>query len=408
MSTFIDPMAFIRGAESARDANWRDAQRELEMRMRESDLARTEASFGLQFPLAKLGAELQTERGNDALGALRTNREFAQFEGRTLQRVAGMAPAERGTLLATELATFAAQANPQQIGNITRFGQTQALNELRAGNVEGAAQILRALPGADTSGAAREVAKWRDPAQYRNADVIKAAGGVPLPNGRVDYNGVQLTPEQFAQLNAERAVKGALADVPKLLAGVSQAQAQRGERQQFVDSQLAPAYAAAGMRLLLDPVTGQTIAVPMGQLGGNAPSFPASAGTPGDPVLTPPDGTTIGVGAPAPVRQQQLSLPPGMTPSTAGAGRGSINPTLPTATPAPAPAQAETWRQVLDRIFSGFNPAMGDAAWIQGDGTAPATPVAPPVVLPAAPQRPIPFIDTSLGVPPTPNLWITR
>jgi hypothetical protein len=317
---FIDFMAFARGAEFANAANWRDVQNDINARTGEARLAQDEATFGLKFPLAQLGAELETERGRAAIEDYKANRGFAKFEADVSRELMGLTPDQRGAVVAQRLAEAAQTATPATMGNLARWAQAQALRELRSGNTQAGYAILRAMPDGDMSEPARQLALWNDPNSYRNPDVIRSGGGEPQPDGTVLYAGVPMLPEQFAQVKRLQATQGSLANVGQVLAPLAAHQQQLDQRAAY-NRDMAAIQEANGMRAVIDPATGQAVYVPIPQV---QPTYHETAGVRYPRPVTAPQTVAPSV---APVTAPQ-TVAPSVAPSVA-----------PAAAPAAAPAQ---------------------------------------------------------------------
>lgn len=308
---YLDLMAFARGAELGNTQNWKDAENDVIQRTREAKLAQDEATFGLNFPLAQQGAGLLKEQGAQQMQALQDNMATAKFTAQALQRMTGMSAPQRAAYLSETLREYGQRATPGQVGALMQFGQAQALKAYQANDLEGAERILASLPGVDSSPAMREVAKWSDPAQYMNPEVIAQGGGVVQADGRVLYAGALYEPGRFAMIKQEQARKGALADIPRLTAPMVEQQGAMRRREEFMQS-MAPLNEANGLRLFYDAETGQAFRLQLPQVQQAAypetasTRYPAAQGAPTVGATTP-TGAVVGPGASAPIR---LQVPP--------------------------------------------------------------------------------------------------
>lgn len=318
--SFLDLMAFTRGAEFANDRNWADVFRDIQSRTQENALQQNQQVFDLNKPVAE--AKVQDfMRGRDA------GQAAARFSADVLREVSQQPVEAQGGLLAARLYGQLQQAkSPEEVSALYNFGKAQMAAALNRGDQAGALAIANSMPGQNMTEALKGHLNWGNPEFYSNPENVEAAGGKLQPDGTVVYGGTKIPLALFANIQRRLATNRAT-DQTVLLAPHAQRQQQLNTTQQWME-QFNPQFAQQGVQFVMGP-NGQMMAVPMAPpqmaLPGAMPQFaPAPGGMP---------------------------LPAGVMPSAAGAGRGVVNPAPVFMMPTPAqPPQAQAGVQNLADI----------------------------------------------------------
>jgi len=304
---FLDLMAYARGAEFANQANWNDVKNDISTRTSEDQLRRSQVEFDLKLPYAQLESE-------DRAGTAYAARSMADWQANLTNKMASMPREQQPQAYADAIGAQLRGIVPNSPGAakqqeaLRMFATRKAVELAESDNIAGAQAILAQLPGADTSRQMGEIMKWRNPAAL-TPENIQTAGGTVGPDGQITYAGVRMSPFEFAermQAQAVNAMVNPMAGLQKVF-----------ERNQQVDfaGQVASLNNAQnnGVQFMVNPQTGQIMGIRM---------------NPDGTVTSVPVNTAVGGGQPTPapaVAGGNIPLPSGVAPSTAGAGRGTMD-----------------------------------------------------------------------------------
>ncbi len=273
----IDLMAFAEGENLANERNWKDTFNDIRARTDEENLKQNTAKFDLNYPVA-------SEMANNDYGRLGADRQVGEAQAGWMRELSNLAPEDQPTFLADKIQNYMRtlpEGSPLAVHTMNRLnemGQQQAAAYLKAGNMEAAQTILRALPGVPQAAASQmtDIEKWSNPLTAFDVNNVMAAGGTPMGNGRVRIGNTVMTGPEFANMMVNRAKERlynsnpymqAINDKTKAEALASQSMALRlgggGNAANVASSNaLAAALRERGVDVFVDQRTGQVVELP--------------------------------------------------------------------------------------------------------------------------------------------------